>query len=201
MWPQSSSHCCWNCCHQFPNVPALLPTLDNSGRFKLSGNFCSWNCVKSYVHHHGFVKPRGTEFVPIFAFLTVHRPKYCPISPEIKHPVDCPCIERYTPLINAPNRNSLKMFGGNLSITQFRKNFSSIRDYSNITKLFQLDRDGRIHGHRLPTKPYLYCILSSYPEEVVVPMSKTNRKSRGRTSRMIQEEESEDESEPIVYTT
>jgi len=204
MWQARSSHCCWNCCHKFDNVPAYLPSRDKNGKFLLSGNFCSWNCAKAYalsLHTH---KPKGAEFIGLFGFLTVHRPKHCPTPVGKTHSPDCPCLSLYHPLVLPPSRNQLQMFGGPLSIRDFQKGFAFITDYSVIPRLFRID------GPAGKTRPYLYELYgmagSTEPEilrsrstqpTVVLPVIREQKTKQ--VLKAPQDSDSEEEGEPHVY--
>lgn len=100
-WPCSTSvHCYW-CCHRFPNVPLGLPVRLSNGMFHVMGCFCSLECASAFNFNS---KESNDE-----------------------------CLNRYS-LINAlaqrlglgasvkpaPSRLALKMFGGPLTIEQFR---------------------------------------------------------------------------------
>ena len=42
---------CYNCHHNFKNSPYFLPIdyCEQTKRFKITGNFCSPNCIKRYA--------------------------------------------------------------------------------------------------------------------------------------------------------
>ncbi len=105
-WPSGTCvHCYW-CCHRFNNAPFGLPVKFANDQFHVVGCFCSLECAAAY-NFGG------------------------------KDSVD-ECLNRYT-LINtlafrmglgrsirpAPNKVALAMFGGHLSIDEFRQLSSS----------------------------------------------------------------------------
>jgi len=51
VWPESSNHLCWNCCHTFSGPPAMIPRHFNRsyGYYQVYGNFCTWACAKRYA--------------------------------------------------------------------------------------------------------------------------------------------------------
>lgn len=102
-WPETTDICCWWCCHQFENSPVTLPYKYDEirNRFKVMGMFCSWSCAKSYAMDDNSVQNRTYSVLNLSEFT---RQIY-------GHTINIPC---------APPRQILKMFGGNLSINEFR---------------------------------------------------------------------------------
>jgi hypothetical protein len=103
-YPTSSDFLCWWCCHNFDESPKCVPTSYNSktDSFKITGNFCSWNCAKAYTIYE---KPSQiTNLTRLVQFIYG--------SGDFSIPV-------------APPRYLLKSFGGTLSIDEFRENVST----------------------------------------------------------------------------
>lgn len=143
MWQDSSQEKCWYCRHTFSHVPAYLPTRDRRGIFHLTGNFCSWNCVKAYTLP--LRRERGHEWIGLFAFLTSHRANKCRTPPWLRHPLDCQCMEGYQPMRVAAPLSTLKLFGGHSTIDQFRDGFSIIYRHDVIKRLFlPIERGGGV---------------------------------------------------------
>jgi hypothetical protein len=108
-WPQKTNIKCWWCCHNFETLPLGIPIKIYNDEFYLKGCFCSFNCILSYVNDN------------------INKYKYDNIYPNIKslrYKLTNKLINEY--LTPAPPRESLKIFGGELSIEQFR---SSSQDY------------------------------------------------------------------------
>jgi hypothetical protein len=104
--PPSSDASCWWCCHEFEWGPLSLPYFhdEKRNRFKVSGNFCSWNCVKAFNNSLNSVnKYRQQGYIHSLFRLVNQQP-----------------VHKSIPL--APSRWSLKKFGGTLTIEQFRQN-------------------------------------------------------------------------------
>ena len=96
---------CWWCCHPFETESLQLPYSydDRRKRFTTLGNFCSWSCMKSYaLDKYGVNK--GSI---ICGNITLMRKRLSGKLESIKR---------------APNRFSLKVFGGNMTIEEFREN-------------------------------------------------------------------------------
>lgn len=93
---------CWWCVHELPGDPLHLPYKydDRLKRFTTTGNFCSWECLKAYALDMNVA--RSGEIQEYIALMRKH------------------AFGKYTPLKPAPKRQALKIFGGNLTIEQFR---------------------------------------------------------------------------------
>lgn len=96
---------CWWCCHDFTDTPLKLPVKhdDRRNTFHTTGNFCSWSCMKSYALERYGLSRGGL----ICGNIVMMRKKMYNQIGSIKP---------------APYRFSLKEFGGDLTIEEFRKN-------------------------------------------------------------------------------
>lgn len=139
VWPYSSQYLCWHCCHPFNTIPVFLPVPEptSSSGYHLSGNFCSWNCVKAYYFYSCQDKRKATsvQVIALLAFLTYHRPRYCNM-PTSKHSSVCPCLDVYKGLKMAPRKEVLVKFGGTVPIQTYRKGFMMIEKMSWIQRVF-----------------------------------------------------------------
>ena len=112
-WPEKTDIHCWWCCHKFDTCPCTLPSKYDSlrKRFTFTGIFCSWNCVKAYnfsINDH--LKYQRSELITLL----------------IKQ------MYGITKAINikaSPPRQCLKIFGGYLTIDEFRNNNSGVESY------------------------------------------------------------------------
>ena len=104
-----SNVCCWWCCHRFPGPSLHYPYKydDRRKHFSTTGFFCSWECIKSYAMDTA--GPRAGEVQMIIALMRKHANS-----------------NKYIPTFPAPKRVSLKMFGGPLSIEEFRASTSNV---------------------------------------------------------------------------
>ena len=100
---------CWWCCHPFDNEPLQLPYGydDRRKKFSTTGYFCSWSCMKSYA----LEKYGVTKGSIICGNISLMRKRYCNKLDSIKR---------------APHRHRLNVFGGDLTIEEFRAD--SVKD-------------------------------------------------------------------------
>ena len=103
-WPEKTDVCCWWCCHKFDTVPTCIPALYSLEKrfFEVFGIFCSWNCAKAYVQS-GYSSDSSEQLM----WMRI-------LAQEV---FGCNIDE----LNAAPPRIFLTMFGGHLSIDEFRK--------------------------------------------------------------------------------
>ncbi len=95
---------CWWCCHTFDSYPVCAPVKYDERKelFNVVGCFCSFNCSKSYV----------TSEINMKSFLNSFLVKTLKGQLQYIKP--------------APPRTILKMFGGPLSIEEYRQTFTSL---------------------------------------------------------------------------
>ena len=104
-----SNVCCWWCCHSFPGPSLHMPYKydDRTKRFSTTGHFCSWECTKTYAMEMN--DARSGERMMYVALMRKHANG-----------------NRYASTKCAPKRPALAMFGGTLSIDDFRKGSSNV---------------------------------------------------------------------------
>jgi len=111
-WPQTTSiHCYW-CCHRFDNAPYGIPVKMVNHKFYVFGCFCSLECAMA---HNFSSRDSNTEIWERHNLINM-------LARKIG------CEERIKP---APTRLALSMFGGHLSIEEFR-GFSKTNKLINI---------------------------------------------------------------------
>ena len=88
---------CWWCCYPFDWDSLHFPHTFTANTFHTVGHFCSWGCMKAYSIERG--KFDACDYI------TLMRKR----------------IEgKITPIKRAPSRFCLELFGGNVSIEDFR---------------------------------------------------------------------------------
>jgi hypothetical protein len=110
-WTNKTDISCWWCCHKFENIPCAIPDKYYDDQFYVFGCFCSLNCAMAYNND-------------INDYKVWERNSLLELLSKKINSVDYK-------LISAPPRQSLEMFGGNLSINEFRVN-SNIISYRYI---------------------------------------------------------------------
>ena len=115
IWPTSTNiHCMW-CCHQFDNTPIAIPDKCINCIFYVLGCFCSFNCAAAF----SFDK-KDYAIWERYSLLHSLRKKLYP-NDKKKNKIKL-----------APERRVLKMFGGSMTIEEFRLNFVSLKSYNII---------------------------------------------------------------------
>lgn len=108
--PSSTSiHCFW-CCHQFNSHPCVLPISLNKKKFSVTGCFCSPECASAYNFKN--YKHDCWEYNSLLNYL--YKITYKNNNIKIKP---------------APPRETLKIFGGKLSIEQFRSSYNYSKNH------------------------------------------------------------------------
>jgi hypothetical protein len=99
-WLKKTDVCCWWCCHTFDTIPIGFPIEYHSTvrKFKVRGVFCSFACINAYKKERQI---QGKDYLITF----LHKKLTGESMPENT------C---------APPRCCLKMFGGDLTIEEFR---------------------------------------------------------------------------------
>jgi hypothetical protein len=114
-WLHNTDVCCWWCCHTFESVPLGLPVKydELKKKFQVKGVFCSFSCM---IAHNRSGKRNNTQEY-LIKFL------YNKLTGTILNDMN---------LEPAPPRCSLKMFGGELTIEEFRNSFKENKVYKMI---------------------------------------------------------------------
>ena len=102
----NKSEVCWNCCHNFHSLIYGIPVKYIDGIFYIYGDFCSLECCARYTVDNF---PRNNY--EIISLINLYSNKMCELKDK--------------KVEIAPNRLLLKKFGGNLTIEEYRSNFSN----------------------------------------------------------------------------
>tara|TARA_B100001094_G_scaffold332153_1_gene403031 strand:- start:592 stop:1269 length:678 start_codon:yes stop_codon:yes gene_type:complete len=102
---EEKSEVCWNCCHNFMNSRHGLPLKYKDGIFYTYGDFCSPECSLRYASEN-------------------FNEKFFEISPLINL-YNNVIYKSPDPVTMAPNKLLLKIFGGNLTIDEYREKFKN----------------------------------------------------------------------------
>ena len=105
-------NCCWNCCHEYNDLTISIPHQYIKEIFYINGNFCSYECAARYI----FDTYTGSEMWDKISLLN----NYYNTS-----------INKKGLKINpAPSKLTLKKFGGNLDIEEYRKSSNNSQYYN-----------------------------------------------------------------------
>jgi hypothetical protein len=102
-WPESTNIHCWWCCNQFNNTPCAIPEYYKKEKFYVNGCFCSFNCAASY----NFNKNDNNMWERYSLLNLMYKKLF---------------NQKIVKIDLAPPREVLKMFGGYMSIEEFREN-------------------------------------------------------------------------------
>jgi hypothetical protein len=97
---ERNSQLCWNCCHNFHNVVHGLPINYNNDVFHTIGDFCSVECMSRYA-----VDNMHDDIYEILPLINLYNNKINNCNKKVKL---------------APNKLLLNIFGGNMSIDEYR---------------------------------------------------------------------------------
>jgi len=98
--PDKSDAACFWCCHDFTTHPIVLPIRDTGEYIQVTGNFCSPECAAAYLFD--IRQDYHTRWEQVSLLYRIYGEA---------------CDGKIHP---APSRNVLKLFGGNLSIQEYR---------------------------------------------------------------------------------
>lgn len=99
-WPKRTDIKCWWCTYNFDNVPCCIPHKYENGCFKVYGNFCSFNCSLAYILQ--FIEDKKWEKVSLLNmfYREIHN--------------------TWGEIVPAPKKEVLSIYGGNVSIDEYR---------------------------------------------------------------------------------
>ena len=100
---------CWNCCHKFTDQIHGVPINFNSGVFHTVGDLCSIECISRYA-----VDNMSNDIYTILPLINLYNNKINNNNNKVKL---------------APDRLLLDIFGGDMSIDEYRNNFNNIGLY------------------------------------------------------------------------
>jgi len=123
-WPEKTDIWCWWCCHPFESAPIPCPIKYDqiTGRFEIKGIFCSWGCCAAYS-------------VENYKSLThVYTFKKKLVQEEEGNEESRMRTIGGEKIKTAPNKIALNVFGGPLTIEEFRKYSEDLEEYGDHYK-------------------------------------------------------------------
>ena len=157
---------CWWCCHPHDNESLKLPYKydDKYNKYFTTGTFCSWSCMKAYNMSSSCTHKKNI----ISANIVLMRKQLFGIVGTI--PI-------------APNRFNLKVFGGFLSIEDFRKGMTI--DHGPLNKETEDVYELIIKKERAPPPP----ITNSIKMNQISSSSGTNEQLRLKRTKPIKSDD------------
>jgi hypothetical protein len=116
VWADKTDVACWWCCHTFDNIPLGIPEHIIKNNYHMYGCFCSFNCTLAYI-----LDINDSKIWDRMANMY-----------QLKNAFDEILNNglNNSKIMPAPPRQTLKMFGGHLSINEYRESFYIInREY------------------------------------------------------------------------
>lgn len=141
--------CCWWCCNQFDTLPIGLPEKYIDTKFYVHGCFCSFSCAHSYN-----LNMNDNRIWDRFSLLNYMKLKITGSDSTIN---------------TAPPREALNMFGGPLSIVEFRKKCISLP---------LKDISSKEYSYLLPPLIPYYGVLDEIP--LIVPSKHLQKLKRNK---------------------
>jgi len=161
VWIENTNVCCWWCCHTFNSVPIGIPIDYNikSNKFRVKGIFCSFACLLAYKKLYQVYSHKTSSLIAFmykkltggliqskdnFINILSNRPFNELFGDNTKLKEDyINSLSSFidTPLEKAPDRCTLKMFGGHLSIDEFRNSVKERKIYKMIEYPLCISRD------------------------------------------------------------
>jgi hypothetical protein len=114
-YPSRTNVSCWWCCHPFDNHPIGIPHHYSAEKnvFKVLGCFCSFSCAYAFSKNDSLYRTTLGDLISMYRKVTGMND-----------------MSFTNPIKPAPDRYTLKMFGGPLSIEEFRESFENERTFS-----------------------------------------------------------------------
>lgn len=111
-WPSNTTICCYWCCNKFENAPIGIPVNFENDKFDVYGCFCSLECAAAYNMKTNHNIDEMWERFNLINLLSRRMGYKQHVKP-------------------APDRLSLKQFGGFMDIDQFR-NYNNLNRFINL---------------------------------------------------------------------
>jgi hypothetical protein len=161
-WLESTDVSCWWCCHQFKTVPIGLPIKYIDNKFIVKGVFCSFACLLAHFNNLNTQKSgyRNTHSLIKFMYKkltgTLSVPKKEDYRQMLEKSLSLDMFENQEIKSNyinalvqltsetlepAPPRCALKMFGGELSIEEFRNSTKEHKIFKLVEYPLSISRD------------------------------------------------------------
>lgn len=158
-WLHSTNINCWWCCHKFDTVPIGIPVKYNMkiSKFLVKGIFCTFGCMTAYNKIYNIGKKSLIKFMYSKLTGTLNVTNKDQYQDYLNKTLDLTLFDNdqslkddyITGLVQlcsdkiqeAPPKCSLQMFGGELTIDEFRNSFKENRIYKMLNYPLSVSRD------------------------------------------------------------
>lgn len=158
-WLHLTDIACWWCCHKFDTVPLGIPQRYNlkTNKFTVKGMFCTFGCMLAYnkTTKLGQISLIKYMYFKLTGILTIDSKEHYTKSlhdtlalnlfngdQSLKDEyINCLVNLSQDVLQQAPHKCSLKMFGGDLTIDEFRNSFKEHKIYKMVEYPMNISRD------------------------------------------------------------
>jgi hypothetical protein len=160
-WPVNTNIHCWWCCYEFEGMPIPVPLKYDvkSERFVLKGCFCSFNCAQAY----SFRRKLNNEGLVRLLFKKMNQ------TPDFDY--------KNFSIKKAPDPFLLRLFGGILSIEEFRENFTNSTVYNLLPhKMISATEsiEARNNGDYIKINTSDRALVSERPKSKAVPKQQSS---------------------------
>ena len=114
-WPSSTNVWCFWCCHPFTTPPIAIPLSYKNKTFYVSGCYCSFECSVSHLFSNNII--HENEKWNSYNLLHILRKNL--IKENIFEKIEF-----------APPKETLQVFGGNMTIEEFRNSYTNTKQYN-----------------------------------------------------------------------
>lgn len=109
-WPTATQYNCFWCCHSFKTIPCFIPISIKDNLYKVYGNFCSFNCCLAYNFNSSDVNYSEKSSLIQDLYFRI----YGYDAPKLSY---------------APPKEILEIFGGSVTIEEYRESFKTLNDF------------------------------------------------------------------------
>jgi len=159
-WIDKTDVCCWWCCHTFETIPIGLPVDYNVKlkKFRVRGIFCSFACMLAYnptvdnkinamiTHLYrqltgAYAIDKKNKYIDMLQKDSHIQQLFTDVSEYKDEYITSLTSFIEEPLEKAPSRYTLKMFGGDLTIEEFRNATKERKIYKMVEYPMYISRD------------------------------------------------------------
>ena len=132
-WPTSCDTACWHCCHTFKWPPVGMPVkhYPATDHLVLQGTFCSLNCCKAHMRAE---QGPTRQSDMLLEMLALRIKKQLRLAGED--------IPRHMCIRPSPPRTALGMFGGFMTIEEFRGNVLTVERVASMEPFKKVTWEG-----------------------------------------------------------